>query len=142
MRILPVPYDEALFAALTAEAEAEGYLFLRRHAQEWRDGILRFDRPGEIFLGALDAGGLVGVGGISLDPYGPAPGLGRLRHLYVSPGRRGRGIGEALVTRLLDHGRCRFARLRLSTRSAGAFYERLGFRASPGENQTHVIDLA
>ena len=142
MQILPVPCDEALFAALTAEAEAEGYLFLRRHAEEWRDGTLRFDRPGEIFLGALDGGRLVGVAGISLDPYHPEPGLGRVRHLYVAPDRRRDGIGSALVTRLLDHGRGRFDRLRLWTRSASSFYERLGFTASPGPKQTHVIALA
>ena len=74
-------------------------------------------------------GDLVGVGGISLDPYAPAPGLARLRHLYVLEAHRRTGVARALVARLLELARPHFAMVRLRTRNAGAasLYESFGF---------------
>jgi nitroimidazol reductase NimA-like FMN-containing flavoprotein (pyridoxamine 5'-phosphate oxidase superfamily)/ribosomal protein S18 acetylase RimI-like enzyme len=55
----------------------------------------------------------------------------------VAPPLRGRGLGRALMALLLDHPQVRGAlRVRLTTRDAMAFYERLGFArlvALPGE---------
>jgi GNAT superfamily N-acetyltransferase len=143
MDIAPLAFDEALFAPLIADAEAEGRHFVRRLAEEWRDGTLRFDRPGELLLGARAGSRLLGVGGLSLDPYQPEEGLGRVRHLYVAAEARRQGIGRALMLAILGHARGRFRRLRLltTTPDAARFYERLGFQASPGARQSHVLEL-
>ena len=138
-----VAYSDALFAPLHAEARAEGHRFLDRLRDEWRSGTLRFGGPGEILLGAFDGNELIGVGGISRDPYAPAPGLGRLRHLYVRPAARRRGIGRHLVARLLDQARAHFDVIRLSTGSeaASCFYEGIGFERVEAFKQTHRLKL-
>ena len=135
--------EEPGFAALLAEAEAGDGPFLRRLADEWDNGALRFKRAGEVFLGAFVDGRLAGIGGISHDPYAPAPGLCRLRHVYVLRSERGNGIAAALVDGLLDHAREHFETIRLSTHTAAAarLYERAGFSAAEDAKQTHIRRL-
>jgi uncharacterized protein len=56
---------------------------------------------------------------------------GMVCDVVVAPNRRGSGLGEAVMQLLLDHSAVRgVKRLRLGTRDAMAFYERLGFRAA------------
>ena len=141
MTIRPVAYAPELFAPMLEEAVAGDGPFLARLRDEWEQGVLRFDRPGETLLGAFTADGLAGVGGLSLDPYAPAHGLARLRHLYVLRSHRGAGLGRGLVVRLLEQARPHFATVRLRTRNpaAASLYERLGFVASAREGETHRL---
>ena len=143
VEIGPVALDQPGFAPLLAEAVAGDGPFLKRLADEWESGALRFDRPGEVLLGAFAGGRLVGLGGISLDPYGPAPGLCRLRHVYVLRAERGQGVAASLVSNLLAHAREHFDTIRLSTQSeaAGRLYERAGFKAAEAIKQTHRMRL-
>jgi GNAT superfamily N-acetyltransferase len=138
-----VEFSESLFAPVLAEAPAQGGAFLLRLRDEWADGSLRFDIPGELLLGAFVGSGLVGVGGVSRDPYAPAPGLGRIRHLYVLKSHRGQGIGRALMDRLIKHGRAHFSVLRLSTQApeAARLYESYGFVRAPAWKQTHRLEF-
>ena len=51
----------------------------------------------------------------------------------VAPEWRGRGLGKALVTRLLDHPAVRrVQRIDLMTRDAGPYYAGLGFQRVEG----------
>jgi len=51
----------------------------------------------------------------------------------IAPAWRGRGLGRALVTRLLEHPALRRAqRIDLMTRDAGPFYAGLGFERIEG----------
>src|SRR3989442_14601174 len=77
-------------------------------------------------------------------PYAAQPSVGRLRHLYVLSAHRRLGIGEQLVTRVIETARGRFERLRLSTSNpeAARLYERLGFRPrADGAHCTHSLDM-
>ena len=141
LTIRPVGYSTALFAPMLAEGLAGDGGFLERLRDEWESGVLRFDRAGEILLGAFADETLVGVGGLSLDPYAPAPGLARLRHLYVIDAHRRAGIGRALVARLLELARPYFATVRLRTRNTGAaaLYESFGFVSGAREGETHRL---
>lgn len=141
--IRPIGYSAALFAPMLAEAGADDGAFLLRLRDEWLSGAIRFDKESEILLGAFSDGALVGVGGLSLDPYAPGPGLIRLRHVYVLKAHRRRGIARLLVERLLDHARGRFHLVRLRTRSHGAarLYESLGFIAAARDGETHRLAL-
>lgn len=133
-----------LFAAMVAESERDGYRFVRRLAEEWASGANRFDRPGEALFAAWMNGRLVGACGLNVDPYTQAPGVGRVRHLYVLTDYRRSGVGRRLVAQVLDAARGRFARLRLSTQNPGAIqlYEQLGFERRFGaSDHTHLLEL-
>lgn len=130
-------------APLVAEADREGHAFVRRLRDDWKSGGNRFDRAGEALFGAFCGGRLVGIGGLNRDPYTKADNVGRLRHLYVAPDMRGRGVGRLLVERILAETRGSFTLLRLRTLStdAAAFYRRLGFDEASEEAATHMIRI-
>jgi GNAT superfamily N-acetyltransferase len=129
-------------AMLERESLAAGFGMVTRLRREWEDGSLRFDREGEILLGAFAGERLIGVGGLSHDPYLHDPKVGRLRHLYVLQAARRGGVGREIVARLVAPARGRFERLRLSTAEAGAFYEALGWRRIEEAGATHGLELA
>jgi GNAT superfamily N-acetyltransferase len=130
------------FALLIAESERAGFRFVRRLADEWADGVNRFDKPGEALFAAWVGGQLVGVCGLNVDPYVGDDRVGRVRRLYVLAEYRGLGIGSRLVDAVVRAARGRFLSLRLRTESpaAAAFYERLGFRRVELPDCTHVLE--
>jgi GNAT superfamily N-acetyltransferase len=132
------------FIVLLAESEKAGLRLLRRLADEWASGANRFDRPGEALFGARIGRELIAVGGLNVDPYAAGPRVGRVRHLYVLEPWRRAGIGEQLVTEIIEAARGRFDRLQLRTQNPAAarLYERLGFRPRADvAHCTHVLEL-
>jgi GNAT superfamily N-acetyltransferase len=133
------------FSLLLAESEASGYRFLRRVADEWESGANRFARDGEALLAAEIDDRLIGVCGLSIDPYLGDDRVGRVRNVYVLAGYRGRGIGRRLVGAAISAALGRFDRLRLRAEEPGParLYESLGFLARSGiADCTHILDLA
>jgi len=127
-------------ADLEREASGQGFNFIGRLIAEWQAGSNRFDKPGECLLAVTENDVLVAIGGVNVDPYRPDGATARLRRLYVAKAYRRRGIGEALVSALLEHASLQFRQARLSTdtASAAAFYSRLGFVAVDDETATHT----
>lgn len=127
--------------ALATEARAEGHRFVDRLIAEWANGSNRFDRPGEVLLEAM-ADEVAAIGGLNCDPY-PADGppVGRLRHVYVRPAFRSRGIGRMLVSALLDRAGGQFERVRLRTHADGAakLYLSMGFAACGEPHATRAV---
>jgi GNAT superfamily N-acetyltransferase len=136
----PVDYSKAEFAPLIAEADEDGR-FLFRLREQWLNGSERYQRSGELLVGAFEGAQLIGVGAVGLDPYEPAPGLARLRHVYVAKSHRGAGVGRALVRHLIEHGREHFEVLRLKTENpvAATLYESFGFERSSCGRETHRL---
>jgi ribosomal protein S18 acetylase RimI-like enzyme len=141
--IRPVEYSEAIFASVVAEAIAGDGTFLARLRDHWIDGSELFDRSGELLLGAFVGAELVGVAGVSVDPYEPKQGLGRVRHVYVVRRYRRRGVARTLLRRLIEHSRMHFSTLRLHTRNEAAaqLYDSLGFYRSAEGRETHRLKL-
>ena len=142
-RLHALPGD-ALGPLVVASA-GEGFLFLERLRREWLEDKKRFDGPGEVLLGAYQGPALVAVGGVTLDPYGGDPTVGRLRHLYVAPEARRQGTGASLVRALEDAARPHFRALvlRTDTEPAARFYEAIGYTRLPsGGTATHRRELA
>ena len=130
---------------LVAESEQFGLRLVRRLADEWATGANRFDRSGEILLGAFIDQRLVGVCGLNVDPYASDERVGRVRHLYVLSAFRRRGVGRQLMERVMQaaHGRFDVVRLRTNDPAAARLYEALGFRRDVGQRDyTHVVKLA
>jgi GNAT superfamily N-acetyltransferase len=137
------PHDTG-FDALLTESEQAGLRLVRRLADEWASGVNRFDRPGEVLLGARVGRELVAVGGLNVDPYTREARVGRVRHVYVGAAYRHLGVGRELVAAIVAAARGRFDTLRLSTANpdAARLYERLGFRPRAGDPHcTHVLAL-
>jgi GNAT superfamily N-acetyltransferase len=122
---LPV---EAMVGIVDA-AGREGHAFVVRLLRDWSSGANRFKGRGEALFVAWEHNTVFGVVGLNVDPFAGDPRVGRLRHLYVMPSYRRRGIGSELCRRALAYAKPSFATVRLRTpngRSA-PLYERLGF---------------
>jgi GNAT superfamily N-acetyltransferase len=134
--------DEIL--KLVEQSSAEGFQFVARLVDDWNRDANRFSVQGECFVEARCDESLVAVGGLNLDPYADSLSVSRLRHVYVIPDFRRRGVGRAVVDHLVDQARMRFhsVRLRTDTPDAAQFYETLGFRKLSGDpDATHALWL-
>lgn len=145
--IVPTTALHPGMAALNAAAEAEGFRFLGRCTREWRSGANRFDAAAECWLGAFQET-LVGVCGLNRDPYAQAPGVGRLRHLYVLPTHRGCGVGADLVRNCISGASDSGAgdafhaiRPRTDGKAAARLYESAGFRRIVDPDASHLMLL-
>ena len=136
------PPRDAL-AALVDDSERQGLRLVRRLADEWASGANRFDRPGEALFMAWIGGNAVGVGGLNIDPYTAATGVGRVRHVYVLAAHRRVGVGEQLLHAILGAARGRFdvVRLRTTNPAAARLYERLGFEPVDEADCSHTLTL-
>jgi len=129
------------FARLRDASLAEGFQMLVRLEQRYGEAR-GFDAPGEGLFAASEAGRLLGVAGLCVDPYLDDPSVGRVRHVYVEPRARRRGLGRALVERVVERAAGAFTRLRLRTDTpeADRFYRALGFAPSDEPDATHVLE--
>jgi GNAT superfamily N-acetyltransferase len=143
VRILPLTNLPAGIEALRAESVEEGFRLVDRLITEWHARTNRFDRPGEVFLGAYLGDDRVGVGGLYRDPYTEQERVGRLRHLYVTRRARRHGVASTMVRQLLDRAEGVFDVVRLTTQTeeAAAFYARSGFAAIRDGTASHIIVL-
>jgi GNAT superfamily N-acetyltransferase len=134
---LPLPGMEFL----ESEANAEGYDFVQTLVEQWASAENRFEAPGEILCGHLDQGLLVAVGGLNRDPFAGRPDVGRIRRVYVRPAWRNKGVGRALVIRLIERARTHFrcVRLRAENAEAARLYERIGFAPIADPDATHIL---
>jgi GNAT superfamily N-acetyltransferase len=131
------------YPKLLLESMADGHRMLARLKENWLNGGNRFDRAGEMLVGALLDGRLAGVCGRNIDPYSVDSRIGRVRHLYVGREYRRHGIGGMLI-RHISSDAVKFFDC-LNTRApaeAFAFYERLGFvRVEDVDAVTHSLSL-
>jgi GNAT superfamily N-acetyltransferase len=129
-------------ALLAAAAAREGYSHIRRVVEEWENGRNRFDKPGELLLGAFDGPSMVAIGGMTLD-LSRSDWL-RMRRFYVLPDSRGRGVARLLAGRLLVHAREYVPTITVHAGDARAalFWQAMGFRPLIRDTYTHILDLA
>lgn len=102
---------------------------------------------GAVLFGAWKAAHLLGVVGLTPDPYlyglhrprRSKQAVRRVRHLYVLPHARHSGVGRALLAALTDEARhhYRVLRLRTDTAAAAAFYRMLGSAETSEPDATH-----
>src|SRR4051812_9495841 len=87
---------------LIIESKKEGFLFLERLINDYKNGTNTFSKPGEFLYGVFNQeGSVIAIGGINKDPFSTNKQIGRLRRFYVSKDYRRKGIGRSLVTRIL-----------------------------------------
>ncbi|PWS36690.1 GNAT family N-acetyltransferase [Falsiroseomonas bella] len=131
------------FAELAADALADSQKMLDVLREDWESGTQRFDAPGEALFAAYAGDALLGLGGLTRDPY-LEDAAGRVRRLYVRRAARGHGAGRALLAAITEGAaEAGWPRLRVrAPASAFLFYERCGFLRAVGERAaTHVRPL-
>lgn len=128
--------------AMEKEAGKEGFRFLTRLISEWHSGANRFDAPGECLIAAYFNQQLIGIGGLSVDPY-VETNTARLRRVYVAASSRGLHVGETLIKALVAHATLRFRSVRLftDTPEGDAFYLHCGFMRTKDAHATHIMLL-
>lgn len=129
------------FAELAADALADGEKMLQVLQEDWEASTLRFDAPGEALFAAFAGEALLGLGGLTRDPYLPGEDVGRVRRLYVRRAARRHGAGRLLVAAIAAGTReAGWRRLRVRAPAAAfPFYEACGFLRTVGEKAaTHV----
>lgn len=128
---------------LEAEAVGEGFRFLTRLIEEWSSGANRFNAPGECLMAASRNQQLIGIGGLSVDPYAEKS-MARLRRVYVRASSRRHQVGQTLVKALVAHASLRFQNVCLFTDTAegDAFYLRCGFMRVDDDHATHAMCLS
>ena len=132
------------FEELAADARADGQKLLEVLREDWASGAIRFDGPGEALFAAFAGEALLGLGGLTRDPYLKAEEAGRVRRLYVRRAARRHGVGRALLgAAAAGAAEAGWPRLRVRAPAAAfAFYESCGFLRAVGEAAaTHVLPL-
>lgn len=142
--------------------DAEAYVRLRRemlldspwafssstdddHASDPAIVRQRLSQPGQAIIGAFD-GGLIGSAGIYRQRQGKMSHRAHVWGVYVTPTRRGHGVGERLLRMAMEVAASwpgvTSLSLSASVRSPGAIrlYERVGFRAWGVEPGAIVLD--
>ena len=143
LHIEPADPGLALVGALVAELDA----YLKALYPPDSNHLLAVDalrRPNVVFLVARLGDELVGCGAL-VDQGGE---YGEIKRMYVRPGRRGAGVGRAILDALAVQARARSLRqVRLETGNAQpealALYERAGFqrRAPFGEYREDLLSV-
>lgn len=125
---------------LAATAESEGFRFLHRLVEDLQNRPARLDPPTWFFLCVVDNNAIIGVGGITPDPYSGDPAVGRVRHLYIHPSWRRSGLGRRLLHELETRASGCYSLLRLRTDNPAAarFYETLGYSPVHEDTATHI----
>lgn len=115
---------------LIQESVQEGFTFVTKLVNEWNSGVNRFDKVDEHLYQVSYKGKIVGIGGVNNNPYKEEGKVGRIRHVYVRPAYRSKGIGKILVLALMDSCKDKYDKitLRTMTQRAAKFYESLGFQ--------------
>jgi len=144
LSVLRAPGLPEGFEDLAADALANGQRMLEVLREDWESGAVRFAAPGEALFVVRVNASLVGIGGVTRDPYLPGEPVGRVRRLYVRRASRRHGAGHALLAVIVQAGQdAGWQRLRVRAPAAAfAFYESCGFLRAVGERAaSHVLVL-
>ncbi|PZN95734.1 MAG: GNAT family N-acetyltransferase [Hyphomicrobiales bacterium] len=141
-------YRTLRLAALAEAPQAFGASYEDEAARSLDMIARRLDSgPTNCVFGAFAGADLVGTAGFII-PSNAAKSRhkGLLVGVHVAPGHRGRAIGRALVTAVIDHARHHVVLLQAAVGIANApalsLYERLGFRQYGLEKKALLVDGA
>jgi ribosomal protein S18 acetylase RimI-like enzyme len=131
---------------LVEESKNNGFRFLQRLVEEYKNGSNTFKKPGEALFGVFNKDGkLIAIGGLNVDPFSKDHRIGRVRRFHVSIDYRRVGLGSLLLDKIITHAKNHFDILVLhtDTEQADKFYTAYGFsKTNNYPNSTHLLDLS
>lgn len=131
------------FEALREASLAEDCKFLNRLERQWRCG--RYDNDALATVRIVHSDNVtLGLGAQTYDEYDPAPDHRRMRHFYVLPSARRRGVARQLARALIEDAFACALRLRLRATNAvsTAFWDAIGFWRIEADRSTHEMRRA
>lgn len=132
-------------AHLVKESKEEGFRFLERLIDEYKDGTNSFNKPGEFLYGVYNTHGIVvAIGGLTINPFTEDQSIGRLRRFYVAADYRRKGVGALLLNEIISNAKRYYHVLVLHTDTVRAdrFYTFSGFcKEGKFKNSTHYLYL-
>ncbi|MGF9979647.1 GNAT family N-acetyltransferase [Viridibacillus arvi] len=130
---------------LVKQSKADGFRFVERLVNDYKNGSNTFNHIGEGLFGVFDEEGvLVAIGGLNKDPLSNEQSIGRLRRFYVSKAYRRNGIGSLLVKRIIDEAKkyYKIIVLHTDTEQADKFYSSIGFsKKTLYPNSSHFMEF-
>lgn len=130
---------------LLNERKEEGFQFIERLVNDYKNGTNTFNAPGESIYGVFNNDGvLIAIGGLNVDPFSREQKIGRLRRFYVSKAYRRIGIGRVLLNEIITNAKTFYKVLVLhtDTEQADKFYTSLGcLRKNTYPKSTHCMSL-
>lgn len=131
---------------LVKESKNEGFRFLERLVNDYKNGTNNFNKPGESLYGLFNKKGvLIAIGGLNIDPFSNDEKVGRLRRFFVSRDYRRNGLGRLLLTQIINDAKHFFKVLVLhtDTEQGDKFYTSFGFsKENIYPNSTHYLSLS
>ncbi|MBS4219924.1 GNAT family N-acetyltransferase [Bacillus sp. FJAT-49711] len=129
---------------LVDESQKEGFRFLQKLVNNYKEGSNTFTMPGEALYAVYDQDGvMIAVGGININPFSDDTHIGRVRRFYVARDYRRKGIGTLLLETLISEAKNHFQIMVLnSTPQADAFYTSFGFiKSDKYQKSTYYLPL-
>lgn len=131
---------------LVKESETEGYRFLTRLVNDYKDGTNTFSEDGEALFCIRNKANdeVVAIGGVNQSPFSDDVKTARLQRFYVLDEARRQGIGSLLLKEITEHSKGTFDEITVRTESskADAFYLSNGFKFDDSVSETtHVKKL-
>ncbi|MEI2316726.1 GNAT family N-acetyltransferase [Bacillus paramobilis] len=114
---------------LVQESKDEGFYFLIKLISEYENKINTFNKTGECLYGIFHEEKLIGIGGLTEDPYIINNKIGRLRRFYIAKKYRRKGLGRLLLVRIISDAKKYFNIVVLNTDTVqnDKFYTSIGF---------------
>lgn len=129
-------FDSYNWLPLLAKSSQEGFQFIEHMLRNRRDET--FQETGEaLFIVLSPMGQPIACGGYTKQPHEAS--TGRIRHVYVLPEARSKGVGTSLLEKMIREAFLSYDRLVLFSDAADGFYRRLGFVPASGEKVTHEL---
>lgn len=134
-------FDTIDLNQLINESIEEGFGFLTRLVNDYKNGTNTFNKFGEALYGVFNVKGvLVAIGGLNIDPFSSEQVIGRIRRVCVCKEYRRSGIGSMLLTKIIEDAKDYYHVLVLftDTKTGALFYSSHGFlRSNMYSNSTH-----
>ncbi|MEQ2528430.1 GNAT family N-acetyltransferase [Bacillaceae bacterium CLA-AA-H227] len=130
---------------LLEQSKEESFRFVERLVNDYKTGSNTFNHFGEGLFGVFNEEGvLVAIGGLNKDPFSKERNIGRLRRFYVIKEYRRKGIGDLLVSKIIEEAKRYYKVLVLhtDTEQADKFYTCIGFiKADVYPNSSHYMEF-